>query len=525
MNKKSRSVRTLFRVAALLLASAFFCVADTNDSAVFILTPPVPATPHICGPNVFGVRPGSPFLYASPATGDRPMKFSAENLPKGLVVDPYSGQITGSLKKNGEYQVVLRAKNSLGADEKKFRIAVGETISLTPPMGWNDWNCWGGSVDQRKILRSARAMVASGLNQHGWTYINIDDTWQGQRTGKDRALQGNEKFPDLKGLCNELHALGLKAGIYSTPWITSYAKFPGGASAQPDGAWSKALANAKNQALGKYSFAEADAKQWADYGFDYLKYDWYPNDVPHTAEMSKALRASGRDILFSLSNTAPFEHVRDWQRWANCWRTTGDIRDTWASAPKSWANSVSEIAFSQDRWAPFAGPGHWNDLDMLVVGQVGWGPKLHPTALTPDEQYTHFTMWCMLSAPLLLGCDLEQLDEFTKNLLSNDEVIALDQDALGKQATRAATVGAVDVYLKPLEDGSAALGFFNRDSNEAKINFDKLKYIGFKNGLHIRDLWRQINLPDLENIEIEKLSITIPAHGVQLYKLTPIETK
>jgi alpha-galactosidase len=525
MKIKLGIVSSFFMVAALLFTSASFCAAETNDFSASIVTPPAPATPRINGPNIFGVRPGSPFLYAIPSTGDRPMEFSVDHLPNGLVVDATSGQITGSIKKKGEYQVVLRAKNSLGSVEKKFRIVVGETISLTPPMGWNDWNCWGGSVDQEKILRSARAMVASGLNQHGWTYINIDDTWQGKRTGKDHALQGNEKFPDLKSLCAELHSLGLKAGIYSTPWITSYAKFPGGASAQSDGAWSKTLANAKNQALGKYSFAQADAKQWADYGFDYLKYDWYPNDVPHTAEMSKALRASGRDILFSLSNTAPFEHANDWQQWANCWRTNGDIRDTWASAPKSWANSVSEIAFSQDHWAPFAGPGHWNDMDMLVVGKVGWGPKLHPTALTPEEQYTHFSMWCMLSAPLLIGCDLEQLDAFTKSLLSNDEVIALDQDALGRQATRVATVGAVDVYLKPLEDGSSALGFFNRDSTEVKINFDKLKYIGFKNDLHVRNLWRQLQLPDLGNVETEKLSMTIPAHGVQLYKLTPVATK
>ncbi len=450
------------------------------------------------------------------------MEYGAEHLPEGLALDAMTGQITGSLNKPGEYQVVLRAKNSHGTAEMKFRIVVGETISLTPPMGWNSWNCWAGSVDQEKVLRSARAMVASGLNQHGWSYINIDDTWQGPRAGPEHALQGNEKFSDLKGLCSELHRMGLKAGIYSTPWITSYAKYPGGASAQPDGAWSKALANKENQALGKYSFAMADARQWAKNGFDYLKYDWFPNDVAHTAEMSNALRTSGRDIILSLSNTAPFESVQDWQHWANCWRTTGDIRDTWMSAPKSWANSVSEIAFSQDRWAPFAGPGHWNDPDMLVVGFVGWGPSLHSTALTPDEQYTHFSMWCLLSAPLLIGCDLERLDAFTASLLTNDEVIALNQDALGRQATRVATVGPVDVYLKPLEDGSKALGFFNRDSIEQNIAYEKLESIGFRNGQRVRDLWRQENLPDLQNLATDKLVMVIPAHGVQLYKLTPL---
>jgi len=335
----------------ILAASLFFVVvaaaAGVPDHSAAILTPAVAAAPRIHGPDVFGVRPGSPMLYTIPATGDRPMVFGVENLPPGLAVDAASGQITGSLKRKGNYEVWLLAKNALGADRKKFRIEAGETIALTPPMGWNDWNCWGGSVDQEKILRSARAMVASGLINHGWTYINIDDTWQGKRSGPGHALQANEKFPDLKGLCAQLHALGLKAGIYSTPWITSYAKFPGGSSDRADGEWSKALANGANQRHGQYSFAAADARQWAADGFDYLKYDWYPNDAAHVREMSRALRASGRDIVFSLSNTAPFDHAQDWAQWANCWRITGDIRDTWMSPPKAWANSVSEIAFAQ----------------------------------------------------------------------------------------------------------------------------------------------------------------------------------
>ena len=510
---------------SLLFWSSFTPAAGVPDFSAAILTPAAPAALRINGPDIFGVRPGSPVLYTIPATGDRPLEFSVENLPRSLAVDPATGQITGVMKKRGEYTVVLRAKNSLGAAVKKFRIVVGETIALTPPMGWNSWNCWAGSVDQEKVLRSARALVASGLVNHGWTYINIDDTWQGRRTGKNHALQGNEKFPDLKGMCAELHALGLKVGIYSTPWITSYAKFPGGASAQPDGAWSRALANAQNQRLGKYSFAAADARQWADDGFDYLKYDWFPNDVAHTAEMSQALRASGRDIVFSLSNTAPIDHAPDWQHWANCWRVTGDIRDVWAATGKDWSHGVSEIAFSLDRWAPFAGPGHWNDPDMLVLGYIGWGKNLHATPLTPDEQYTHFSMWCLLAAPLLLGCDLERLDAFTLSLLSNDEVIAVNQDALGRSATRVATDGAVDVYLKPLADGSAALGFFNRDSTEQSLNFDKLKFIGFTTGQHVRDLWRQKDLPDLKNPTTDKLSLVIPAHGVQLYRLTALETK
>jgi alpha-galactosidase len=514
----------------MLLGLAFLvCVgagvgraADNGPGDAAILTPPPPATPRINGPAIFGVRPGSPFLYHIPATGVRPMEFQAENLPAGLVLDSATGEITGSLPEAGRHEIVLHARNSQGEDRKVFTVVVGDSIALTPAMGWNSWNCWATAVDQEKVLRSARAMVSSGLADHGWTYINIDDTWQGARTGEGHALQGNEKFPDMKGLCDAIHGMGLKAGIYSTPWMTSYAGFAGGSADDPSGAWSKPATPAAGRHFGQYPMASADAKQWAAWGFDYLKYDWNPNDVPHVAEMAAALRASGRDMVFSLSNAAPFQHAADWARLANSWRTTGDIRDVWAEGQKDrHFYGVSEIGFSQDRWAPYGAPGHWNDPDMLVVGYVGWSANLHPTQLSADEQYTHISMWCLLSAPLLIGCDLERIDPFTLNLLTNDEVLALDQDSLGQPAVRAATVGAVDVYLKELADGSRALGFFNRASTAQTLAFNKLTQLGFPRKVHVRDLWRQQDLPDIADTIKEDLAMTIPAHGVMLYKLTP----
>lgn len=482
-----------------------------------ILTPPPPAQPRINGPAVFGLRPGSPFLYTIPATGDRPIEFSVEGLPAGLTVDATTGHIRGTLNNAGVYKVVLRAKNAGGSARKAFRIIVGEQICLAPPLGWNSWNCWAEAVDQDKVLRSARAMVKSGLIDHGWTYVNIDDTWQGPRGGPLNAIQANKKFPDVKRLCDEIHALGLKPGIYSTPWITSYAKFTGGSSDDARGAWSEKLANDKSWRHGKYSFAAQDARQWAAWGFDYLKYDWSPNDVPHVEEMGQALRQSGRDIVYSLSNSAPFGHAADWARWANCWRTTGDIWDSWDHSDSPWRYAVSEIAFTQDRWAAYAGPGHWNDPDMLVVGYVGWGPKLHATNLTPDEQYSHISMWCLLSAPLLIGCDMERLDPFTLNLLTNDEVLALDQDSLGKQARRTAVVGVFDVFLKELEDGSKALGFFNRGDTVQTLVFNKLASVGIAGKQHVRDLWRQKDLPDATG----KVEVTAGPHGVVLLKFSP----
>ena len=493
--------------------------------AAYILTPAAPATPRINGANVFGVRPGSPFLFTIPATGDRPMKFAALHLPSGLKLDSATGRITGTLKKMGEYVVMLRAKNSSGMAEKQFRIVCGDQIALTPPMGWNSWNCFAHAVSADRVKRAADALVKSGLINHGWTYINIDDFWENHRDSKDPTLHGefrdkngfivpNVRFPDMKGLANYVHGLGLKIGLYSSPgpWTC------GGCAAS-------------------FQHEQQDAQTYAKWGFDYLKYDWCSygsvasgkitntmniplwgktatNDAgaiyPYTV-MGKFLREQNRDILFSLCQYG----MADVWKWGgsvngNCWRTTGDITDTW--------RSMSGIGFKQDQAAPYAKPGNWNDPDMLIVGEVGWG-KTHPTRLTPDEQYTHISLWCLLSAPLLIGCDMEKFDDFTLSLLSNDEVLALDQDALGKQATCVITDGNVKIYEKELADGGRALGFFNLGAAPTDLQFSQLAQIGITGEQHVRDLWRQQNLKDV-NPANGVFPVTIPAHGVALYKLT-----
>ncbi len=493
--------------------------------APYILTPAAPATPRINGASVFGVRPGSPFLFTIPATGNRPMIFSATGLPRGLKLDAGTGHITGALKDQGAFVVTLRAKNALGTAEKKFHIICGDQIALTPPMGWNSWNCFAGAVSEEKVKRAADAMVRSGLINHGWTYINVDDFWQNHRDATDPTLRGefrdahgfivpNLRFPDMKGLADYIHALGLKAGLYSSP-----------------GPWTC------GGCTGSWQHEQQDAQTYAKWGFDYLKYDWcsygeiasggdptarniplwgktatndagaiYPYKV-----MGGFLVEQKRDIVFSLCQYG----MADVWKWGgsvhgNCWRTTGDIRDTW--------KSMSKIGFNQDMAAPYAKPGNWNDPDMLVVGEVGWG-NLHPTHLNPDEQYTHISLWCLLSAPLLIGCDMTRLDDFTLNLLENDEVLALDQDALGKQATCVLKQGDLRVYEKELEDGGRALGFFNLGPQTAGLEFNQLTKLGFTGKQHVRDLWRQKNLPDVDPAT-GVLPLTIPAHGVVLYKLT-----
>lgn len=281
-----------------------------SASAAEIRTPLPPPTPHINGPAIFGVRPKHPFLYHIPVSGNRPMEFSAASLPTGLAIDSHSGEITGKLPNKGKYEVTLRAHNALGTDQKKFEIVVGETIALTPPMGWNSWNHYHSGITQAIVLKNARAMAASGLINYGWTYINVDDTWQGERGGPFHALQGNKKFPDIKKMCDQIHALGLKFGIYSTPWTTSYADHAGGSSENPQGTWTKPTVSKKGRinnktlpwAIGKYHFTTNDADQWAAWGVDYLKYDWNPIELPATREIYDALRNSGRDVVLSLSN-------------------------------------------------------------------------------------------------------------------------------------------------------------------------------------------------------------------------------
>jgi len=501
-----------------LLLSGVFASTHGDAGEPAILTPAATRTPRINGPKIFGVRPGAPFFFSIPVTGDRPMQFSSDWLPPGLHLDADTGVITGKLDQKGEYQVVLHAGNSLGRADRHFKIIVGEKIGLTPVMGWNNFNLTGVRIDQKTILAAAHAMVDSGLAQHGWSYCNTDDGWQGLRGGDLNAIQPGNDFPDIAAMVKEIHGLGLKAGIYSSPWVTTYGRHVGGSSEDSSGKWDASLAAKNNNdhsqklpfAIGRYHFAEQDARQFALWGFDYLKYDWAPIHADATREMHDALRATGRDIIFSLSNNGLYtllKEIRDVSQYANSWRTTDDVHNNW--------QNVSNSAFNQDPWASYAESGRFNDPDMLVIGVVGWG-KPHPTHLTPDEQYTQISMWCLLSAPLLLGCDLQKLDPFTLSLITNDEVLDIDQDSMGMQATCISTNGGCNVYAKPLEDGSWAVGLINRgkDSATATLKWEDLKLTG---SYRVRDLWRQKDLGDFNG----EFSSQVAPHGIVLIRVIP----
>jgi alpha-galactosidase len=497
-----------------------------NDGKKYILTPPPPKTPQINSAKVFGARPGHPFLYTVAATGERPMQFAAENLPAGLTLDSRTGIITGTVQQKGIYAITLIAKNKLGEAKSILTAKIGDTIALTPPIGWNGFNAWGGEMDREKVMASAKAMVEKGLINYGWTYINIDDEWQGVRGGKLNALQPNEKFPHFKEMVDEIHALGLKAGLYSTPYISSYAGFPGASSEFPNGGETHELIKKNRQPymhIGKYRFETNDAKQMAEWGIDFLKYDWRI-DVNSAERMLEALKNSGRDIVFSLSNNAPIEKVNDWIRVSNMYRTGPDIHDTWTSLYMS--------AFTLNDWAPYAGPGHWNDPDMMILGNVSTGHPMNATRLTPDEQYSHVSIYCLLAAPMLIGCPLEQLDKFTLSLLTNSEVIAIDQDPLGKSARLLYEENGVQVWMKLMQDGSYGVGLFNTDNygktpqsyfrwgNEKSKTFEfDFSKIGLQGKWKLRDVWRQKDLGKFG----EKFTTSIPYHGVVLLRMSSVE--
>jgi len=523
-NEESQRGYANWANAQLVMLGNALPASIPNDGERYILTPKPAATPRINSPAIFGARPGNPFLYTIVATGDMPIVYAASGLPKGLQLDPVTGIISGSVKERGTYIATLRAKNKLGVASKTLRIKVGDTIALTPPIGWNGWNSWAREIDQEKVLASANAMVNMGLQRHGWTYINIDDAWQGLRGGKYNAIQPNtEKFPDFKSMVDQIHAKGLKLGLYSTPWISSYVGKTGGSSNFENGAYTDSIEKDKraNRYIGKYRFEKEDALQMAEWGVDYLKYDWRI-DLNSAERMSVALQQSGRDILYSLSNSAPFALAKDWARIANAWRTGPDIRDNWLSLYVS--------AFTLDKWMPYGGPGHWNDPDMMILGNVTTGSKLHATRLTPDEQYSHVSLFSLLSAPLLIGCPIEQLDAFTLNLLTNDEVISIDQDPLGKPARLVADDGNVQVWFKKMEDGSYAVGMFNingygktpqsyfrwGDEQERAYSLD-LTRLGLKGKWKIKDVWRQKELGTYTNT----FATRIRHHGVTMIRLFP----
>ena len=367
-------------------------------------------------------------------------------------------------------------------------------LALTPPMGWNSWNHFGAKVSDADVRAAADALVATGLRDSGYLYVNIDDGWQGARDASGE-LSPNERFPNMKALADYVHSHGLKLGIYSSPGVLTCAG-----------------------KTGSMGHEELDAKTFANWGVDYLKYDicsyrkileQEAHDDPQIAQkmmfaafekMHFALQATGRPIVYSLSQHGL---SRGWtwanQAGANLWRTGDDVRDDYLS--------VTEIGFAQAGLSQFAGPGHWNDPDMLEIGNG---------RLTPDEARTQMSLWSLLAAPLLAGNDLSKMDSESLSILNNHEVLRIDQDPAGHQGNRVWNEGPLEIWARVLTNGSVAVGLFNRNQGPVDISFD-LKLLGFENATKVRDVWQHKDLAPIRGSKVFRVG----PHGVVLLVIHP----
>ena len=541
MKRLANQLKSGLFIAVLVIVTAPLSgceqgVYDARVSGRQVLTPPAPAAPRINGPEVYGCRPDKPIVYRVPTTGNRPIEFSAEGLPESIRLDPRKGILTGRTPaKKGEYTVTLHAKNSRGRDSATLTLVVGDKLALTPPMGWNDWYTHYSFVTDKDIRAAADAMVASGMADVGYSYVSIDDCWMRvpddyMKTVLDRASKFSGRpfdtdakrgptrdadgrilpardFPDMKALTGHIHAYGLKAGIYTSPGPRTCARFEGA-----------------------YGHEEQDARSFAQWGFDLLKYDWCsyneiytkrmqelrkdPNKVvpehrrPYV-QMCKLVAELDRDIVLNLCQYGMAE-VWKWGGLVGgqSWRVGGDLGFTLTKG------GVYKTARKTIDIGRFNGPANWNDPDYLILGNwktpATGGGKLQAVDLTPNEQYSYVSLWCMMACPMFFSGDMATVDDFTYGLLCNAEMIAVNQDRLGKCAEPVVMDANQWVLKKPLADGSLVVGLFNLDKSadrDIAVTWAQLGLTGPAQA-PARDLWR-------------RRDVQFPADGMKV-KLSPL---
>jgi alpha-galactosidase len=500
-------------------ADARFTVSGRKPSpfvvppeAPYLLTPKPGPAPRLNGPAVYGARPGHPFLYRIPAQGERPMKFSARGLPKELQLDANTGLITGTTPPRGEYQVTLRAKNSHGRARRAFKLVSGDTLSLTPQMGWNHWYAHYDRVTDKMMREAADIMIASGMADVGYQFVNIDDCWMNAekqrdplRIGPARDADGNllpnRHFPDMKALTGYIHGQGLKAGLYTSPGPLTCGGF-----------------------TGAYRHEAQDAKRFADWGFDFLKYDWcsygevaQTNPAPELVKfkqpyqlMGGLLRQQPRDLVLNLCQYGMGE-VWKWgaEIGGQSWRTAGDLGME--------LDRIFEVALKNCEHRDWQKPGAWNDPDYIQIGYIGdarGGGLPAPCPLTPTEQYSFMSLWALMAAPIFYSGDLAKLDGFTLNVLCNPEVIEVNQDPLGQCARVVKLDEDTFLLVKDLADGTKAVGLCNRGDDRVGITA-KWNDLGVKGRQSVRDVWRQQDLGRFTG----QFKAEVPRRGVVLLKI------
>ncbi len=510
---------------------------------IVISTAPEPAAPQLHAPFVTAIRPGTPFLHRLSATGEAPLSFWASGLPVGVAIDPASGILSGEIARAGTTDVHVTVRNPAGATEHDLRIVAGRALALTPPMGWNSYDNYGAKVTEAEYLANAR-VLAHKLQPFGWQYAVVDFLWfdpnpycppqDKQPPAMDaygRLMPAPNRFPSaangvgFKAIADQIHAMGLRFGIHimrGIPRAAVKANLPilgtpfhaaDAADVNDTCGWNEDMYGVRNTPAGQ-AYYDSIFRLYESWGVDFIKVDDISSPY-HKAEIGmvrRAIDALHRSIVLSLSpGTAPLSETKNLIQNAQMWRETGDFWDNWDQLEDEFHKGAA--------WRAAVGPGHWPDADMLPIGHIGQECIGLPrqSNFTHPEQVTLLTLWSILPSPLMLGSDLTQLDPWTLALITNPEVLAVNQDPLGCAGRVISTDGQKEVWLKRLSDGSLALGFFNRSCVDGPVALDTAR-LGLKSPATVRDLWARRDLGPLGST----LSIPVPAHGAALLLVRPL---
>lgn len=459
---------------------------------------PFEGAPIINMPAVYGGCTGKEIICRIPVIGKRPIKISVTGLAEGLKLE--NGIITGVVEKDCEFQVQILAENELGKAVRDVEFKIHEdTMLLTPLMGFTSWNAFNSAVSQQKMEETAEVMLNKGIADYGYQYVNIDSGWQKEYGGEFDAVMPNEKFPDMKGYCDKMHAVGLKCGIYSTPMLKAWGcpeeleSIPGCTRGEPN-----ILYTCNNDGIGIERLEENNVKQWEQWGFDYLKYDWAPCDPINADYMKKALLKAGREIAFCVTVDADWCYHRYWEKYCCSWRCNRDSVDKWYNV-KNYL--LPSDGMRIEWWKETISQGHFYDLDMLEVGPMSWNEGT--SRLTENESVFAYTLRAFFLSPIQLSCCLDKLTDFEFDLIANEEIIRINQDSLADYADLHCKNEAEDlmVYRRKLENGDTAFAIFNASEEEKEQVLDLEEFTA------VRELWTKTDL-----IPAKEFKYTVEPH-------------
>lgn len=461
---------------------------------------PFEGKPIINMPSVYGACIGKGILCRIPVIGERPIQITAEGLAAGLKLE--NGIISGCVQEDCEFEVMLHAENALGTDTAKVLFKIHEdTMLLTPLMGFTSWNAFGDAVSQKDMEDTAQTMQESGIADYGYCYMNIDSGWQKEYGGKYDAIMPNAKFPDMKGYCDKMHGKGFKCGIYSTPMLTAWgcpAEFesiPGCTRGEAD-----ILLTNINGGIGKEHLEANNVKQWDEWGFDYLKYDWNPTDPLCADLMKRELVKANREMALCVTVAANWRHSNYWKKNCCSWRDNPDSRDQWPV--------VLEYLKDLDVWEDVVCQGHYYDLDMLEIGDTQFNDGV--SHLTESEAVFAYTLRAFFLSPIQLSSKLDKLTEFEFDLICNEEIIRINQDSLANypRLKEKSPDGKVLVYERSLEDGDKVIAIFNTSDVFVKHPIE------LEAGTKVRDLWIKTDVEVTEDF-----TYTVEAHGAVVLRI------